>query len=83
MMGRTTARVFTWVGRTARALTLGTILVLRDWMMGRTKAKVLPLPVGADTQISQGLNKFRFGSKNVSRTWNKFPHQKGLEPAFG
>jgi hypothetical protein len=35
-------KIFTWVGRTARALTLGTILVLRDWMMGRTQARVLP-----------------------------------------
>jgi hypothetical protein len=37
-----TPKISTWVGRTARALTLGTFLVLRDWMMGRTKARVLP-----------------------------------------
>jgi hypothetical protein len=40
--GQDKGQGFTWVGRTARALTLDTILVLRDWIMGRTKARVLP-----------------------------------------
>jgi hypothetical protein len=49
-------KLLTWVGRTASALTFGTILAFSDWIIGSTKASVLPLPVGADTQISHGLD---------------------------
>ena len=66
--------VGTWTGSTTRALTLGTILPLRAWTMGRTNARVLPLPVGAETQTSWGLN--------IERAWSWNEHLLTLSIFF-
>ena len=47
-------------GKITRARTLGTILDFKDWTIGKTKAKVFPLPVGAETHISEGRKNFLF-----------------------
>ena len=51
-------------GRITSALILGTVRHFKVCMIGKTNANVFPLPVGAETQISDGQKNLTFQAFN-------------------